>query len=380
MNSSANVDITTPNDEKNKTTSTSVGASGPPSMKSDMDSEPVEDQEACFHQRDPKLLDKSLFDPVWIPGDKNLPGDFPEELRQLVGLGEGLQTAGSLRSLFWLAGMDDAIDIIDDPTTKLEDHFEAVPLGTSIAGFLTNRYVEEQLLPESFHQRLLGFVYDAPRPRTFHVPPARIPDGVTARPTTVNIHSLYPWYRRQCFPESCKVQKIKHEKDELTWVSKAMRDDSFFTGRKSLLFRGVSLQGLEQSLSFFMSVYNGVNHTIEFGPAIYATPSIAYAKRYAGMHGAILVFNSPDSRNMVTWEPDMDDWKLLVAHHLGIKHRPQVPPQFDSADVIIGPVSRRLRMGSEGDLEQSDERQHAYASYNSCAKLASSLEGIIYVS
>lgn len=45
------------------------------------------------------------------------------------------------------------------------------------------------------------------------------------------------------------------------------------------------------------------------------------------------------------------------------------------------PVSRRLKMSSEGDHEQyNDTAQHAYASYHSCAKLAASLEGIIYVS
>ena len=156
---------------------------------------------------------------------------------------------------------------LENQTRKLED-LEAVPPGTSIAGFLINWYVEEQLLPESFHQRLLGFVYDAPRPCMFHVHTATIPGGITARPTTVNIHSLYPWHRRQCFPKSVRVQKIKHEKNEQTWVTNVKREnDNFLTGN-SLLFQGVSLQGLEQSLSFFIPVYNGVLHTNEFGPGI----------------------------------------------------------------------------------------------------------------
>lgn len=82
------------------------------------DSESVEDN---FQQRDPKYLDRNFFDPVWVPGDENLSGDFPEELHQLVGLG---------------------------PTRKLEDRLEAVPLGTSIAGFLINRYVDStRVLP-----------------------------------------------------------------------------------------------------------------------------------------------------------------------------------------------------------------------------------------
>lgn len=371
-------------DEKNKITSTSVSASGlASSMKSDIYSKPesIEDDETCFQQRDPKYLDRNLFDPVWVPGDDHLSGDFPEELHQLVGLGEGLQIAGSLRSLFWVAGMDDAINIIDDPTRKLEDRLEAVPLGTSIAGFLINRYVEEQLLPASFHQKLLGFEYDALQPpRTLYVQTATIPSAVTEMPATVDLHSLYPWHRQQCFPRSVRVLKIKHKKDEQTWVTDAKHENDDFLAGDGLLFRGVSLYGLEQCLSFFMPVFNGVNHTNEFGPGIYVTPSLAYAKRYAGRKGAVLVFRSPDLRNLVTWEPAIVDWKLLVAHHLGLKHRPEVPAEFESADAIIGPVSRRLRMSSEGDLQQSSDIQHAYASYRACERLAASLQGIVYIS
>lgn len=65
----------------------------PVAWKADIDSEPesIEDDKTSFQQRDPRYLDRNLFDPVWVPSDENLSGDFPEELHQLVGLGETVQ-------------------------------------------------------------------------------------------------------------------------------------------------------------------------------------------------------------------------------------------------------------------------------------------------
>lgn len=259
------------------------------SLDVDLETESTE-EERCFWPRDPKCIDEAPFYSVWVPGD-NVSRDFPDELRLLIGSGEGLQIAGSLRSLFWVAGMDDAIQIIEDPTTKLENCLEAVPLGTSIVGFLISRYFEEQLLPGSFQERSLGFEYDSPPPaRTGygHVA-ATIPSVVTKVPATVDLHGLYPWHRRRCFPQSVMVVKIRYRKDEQSWAAAAQHENRDLLEGRGLLFRGVSLHGLEQCLSLIMPVFNGVNHTNEFGPGIYVTPSLAYAKRYAGMRGAVLV-------------------------------------------------------------------------------------------
>lgn len=100
-------------------------------------------------------------------------------------------------------------------------------------------------------------------------------------------------------------------------ITNAKHENDSFLGN-SLLFGGVSLYSLEQCLSFSMPVFNRVNHTNKFGPGIYVTPSLAYAKHYAEIKRAVLVFRSPDLRNLATREPAVADWKLLVAHHLGL--------------------------------------------------------------
>ena len=119
--------------------------------------------------------------------------------------------------------------------------------------------------------------------------------------------------RQQCFSQSVIFLKIKHKKDEQTWVTDTKHENDGFLAGNGLLFRRVSLHGLEQSPSCFMPVYNRANHTNEFGPGTYVTPNLAYAKRYAGIKGAILVFRSPDSRNFVTWEPGIHDWETACS-------------------------------------------------------------------
>ena len=145
------------------------------------------------------------------------------------------------------AGCTGNLNQLENQTKKLEDRLEAVPPGTSIEGFLINRYVEEQLLPKSFHQRLLGFVY-RPGPAHFTFTRQQFLKGQQQL-----IYTLYPWHRRQCFPESVKVQKIKQEKNEQTWVTSAKHENDHFLTENSLLL-GASLYDFEQSLSFFMPV------------------------------------------------------------------------------------------------------------------------------
>ena len=329
--------------------------------------------------RDPKDINIDLFDPVWV-SEEEFPGELPEELREIVGSGEFIQMAGSLRSLFWIEGVDEAVEIIDDPTRKLEDCIEVVPVGTSVAGFLINRYVEEKLLPVSLEEKFLGLEYDTPDPPARHTVHARVPESVNRTATTAELCTLYyPWMRQRSWPRSVKALKIAHQKNSAKWVSDARRDHGDLLNKSGLLFRGLSLIGLEQSLSFFMPVISGTNHTNEFGPSIYVTPELEYAKQYAGMRGAIMVFRHPDTRDLEVWEPPTAEWRLLVAHHLELRHRPKVPPRFNTADVIIGPISQCRRMESEGDLQQMDTVQHSYASYRACEKLSASLIGIIYI-
>lgn len=87
----------------------------------------LEREERDYRPRDPNTIELDSFDPIWLP-DQEFPGDIPENLLEIVGSGHGIQAAGSLRTLFWVSGMDEAVEIIDDPTRKLDDCLEVVPL------------------------------------------------------------------------------------------------------------------------------------------------------------------------------------------------------------------------------------------------------------
>ena len=120
----------------------------------------------------------------------------------------------------------------------------------------------------------------------------------------------------------------------------------------------------------------------EFGSALYTTPCLMCAKRYAGRGGAIMVFCHEDTEDLEVWNLSLDEWKLVVGHYrLGLpyRHHEEVFAKFRKADIITGPVLRRLGMKANSDIEQTDDVQHAYRTYRSCERLASSLIGIIYI-
>jgi hypothetical protein len=122
--------------------------------------------------RDPAKLDLNCFDPVWIRGEFR--GDMPSDLREMVGDGHSsycllarelssanrhvllaLQMAGSLRTIFWLTGYDDIVEMIDDPAYRIEEELVAVPKGTRAAHFLLGRYLEAQKIPAAVENKLL---------------------------------------------------------------------------------------------------------------------------------------------------------------------------------------------------------------------------------
>lgn len=47
---------------------------------------------------------------------------------------ETAQVIGPLRSLAWLAGLDELVEAIDHPTYRIEDNIEVIPLGQAYCG------------------------------------------------------------------------------------------------------------------------------------------------------------------------------------------------------------------------------------------------------
>ena len=199
-----------------------------------------------IHTRDPNTIDLKNFDPIWFP-EHTIPGHVPKDLLEVVGTGHGIQAEGSLRSLFWVLGMDEAVDIIDDPTTKLNDCLEVVPFGVDIDGFLINRYIERDLLPLSLEDKRPGRYPSSPPTSKFPARTPKIPSMVTETPATVDLATL-DYLPGSEFAPSVKVLNIPNEKDDSAWASKAQDSYPDFLQQTGFVFRGVSLKDLEQAL------------------------------------------------------------------------------------------------------------------------------------
>ena len=83
--------------------------------------------------------------------------------------------------------------------------------------------------------------------------------------------------------------KIPHQKNSEAWavnVTNLHRDLLSATG---LLFRDVNINILEHSIRIPLLVISTNNFDNAFGTAVYVTPNLVYAKKFAGVHGAVLV-------------------------------------------------------------------------------------------
>ncbi|EDN06366.1 predicted protein [Histoplasma mississippiense (nom. inval.)] len=81
-----------------------------------------------FKVRLPEELDLTQFDAVWTSEDGYL-GDVPEELKDYLECTRGAQMIGSIRSIFWLDGIQEMVDAIYDPALVIEDEIAECPLG-----------------------------------------------------------------------------------------------------------------------------------------------------------------------------------------------------------------------------------------------------------
>lgn len=97
--------------------------------------------------KDEALLTQNGFDPIFIEG--KYPGEIPEAIADYLPEDRTKpywQMVGSNRSIFWIFGYNDIVDIIDDPACLLDDEIVGVPNGVHPASFLFARYASEDKL------------------------------------------------------------------------------------------------------------------------------------------------------------------------------------------------------------------------------------------
>ncbi|OAX79638.1 hypothetical protein ACJ72_06040 [Emergomyces africanus] len=306
-------------------------------------------------------MNLNAFDPVWMRSN-GYPGEIPEEITDMMGETCSMQMIGPIRSIFWLAGYDDLVKVVDDPAYVLEDEIMAVPPGCRAGPFLLNLLYEEGKIPkELYWQHEYPQADINVRVMPVHV---GIPRPVTDQIRPVALSELCQFVRPQNLPMSVQTLYMKHHKKRDVFCKQAkdhLGDD--IMNNPSVSFRGLSLISLEQILAFFIPTARSASFDHEFGPGIYTTSDFPLAKAYAGSNGAIMVFKNTDYHNLEVWRPQGAEWNSLVAawRRLPMKDI-RLPDQYKTADVIVGPMSIEQDRRPEPD---HNVIQQAHVSYRS---------------
>ncbi|KAE8356058.1 hypothetical protein BDV28DRAFT_145558 [Aspergillus coremiiformis] len=320
--------------------------------------------------------DHRRFEPVWDNEEGYPDGEIPPEIVEYLGENpesSHVQMAGPSRTIFHLCGRPDVVQMIDDPAYVIEDEIVVIPIGCFPSSFLLSRYQDEGIFP---WDHIPGLPVGAVRKSS-------IPASVTTSVTTQELKSLYPLSRSGTSDERIKVLRLTNIKNRETFASQVIAQFSDgLLARKDLLFRGLSLNALERSLSFFVPVIRSTNADNEFGPGIYATEDLKTAKDYAGVTGAIMVFTKPDTQDMNYWQPTDDEWKHLTAKWLGLSLSDiRVPEAYHTADIIEGPMSTdQAKAQKKSRFARPDTiNQTAFVSYHGCQLLRRELKAIIFL-
>lgn len=99
-----------------------------------------------------------------------------------------------------------------------------------------------------------------------------------------------------------------------------------------------------------------------------------------------MAFKDPALARASVWQPNLQGWKTWVSRWLAqpfkISHQEEAPPQYDTADFVLGairdfePNRPSVRLQLPG---QSDTTQLVAVSYQGCQILADSLFMIVFV-
>lgn len=212
-----------------------------------------------------------------------------------------------------------------------QDIVMRIPIGCSLWGFAVQRLAEEGTISQEEVARYFDHCEKQ----------CPLPDGVTENPTDMHPSEIYP----TCNPP---VNVPGECEDVETHTGKRQKNTCGCreVAKGSSLGKQLSLPRHKQVdcsafMDCFRPVVTGVNID-EFGSGHYVTPDLRYALKYAGRIGVLWVFRTPDVWELSVWRSSDDKWKELTAFllNLGLAGV-QLPTQFLSSDVIIGPVSER---------------------------------------
>lgn len=327
-------------------------------------------------ERDPQELVAAGFRPVWSFAD-GYPGPLPADVAEWIDpeLGTSSRFIGPMSSLFWLAGLDDLVDAIDNPTYTMSDEIINIPSNATIPS-MVNLLWEYGKIPSVVY----NIQFDLPQgPIVARPVRHEIPSIVTGSLSSYNLRELFPICRQRDLPRQVHSARVSWTKNSARLARDIERD---FTRalRGNLLYRALPTEALFSSMLFFIPVIASSNNDNEFGPGIYTTTSLEHALNYAAIKGALMVFQNPDFRNLNVSELSGDDWTFITSYFLRYptsNAREPLPSAFDDTDVIRGAISTAKR-GKGAARVPGPERQLVAVRYASCGALAVSLKMIIW--
>lgn len=225
------------------------------------ENDPVPD-EADFrwpYERDPLDLVAAGLCPVWSH-EHGYTGDEETMSEDLKDLMTPEMKSGPLKSLLWLAGLDDMVDAVDDPAFTITDEVLQVSMNTDIPFILRALHYAGKV-PDCVMQLLYG------RPTgklnsymqflLAYRPHEPIPSAVTTSPTNLDLTEVFPYGQNQnCnFPLQIRCLRVNWEKN-CARLSRQIEDKlngSVNNGRQ--LYRGLwSCQILDSQMMYLSPV------------------------------------------------------------------------------------------------------------------------------
>ncbi|KXG45191.1 uncharacterized protein PGRI_041040 [Penicillium griseofulvum] len=333
--------------------------------------------------RNHRNLVKHGFRPVWTSQEGYPEDEIPADIQEWLdenGQRRSAEIIGPLRSLAWLAGLDELVQAIDHPAYVIEDDIEVIPFGVGLLWPL-NRREEEGTVPPTIWAKASGnnpTVVSSPFVTTA---PSTTPAAIKGSLETHSLRDLYPASRAQA-SDHVKCVKIRFDKN-INWLEADIRK---LVGAplesENLWFRGLGLNALESTLALFIPERTSHNSDNELGPGFYTASTLQYALEYVRIGGAVMVFKDPALHSTKVWELDSQPWTAWIARwkhlQLAIAHDP-IPGEYRTADFIKGAISSRGRELGRGVPTPSEVTQLVACSYEGCKALRDSLEMIIFV-
>ncbi|CAI7590803.1 unnamed protein product [Penicillium bialowiezense] len=338
--------------------------------------------------RNPANLKRHGLRPVWTSQDGYPDTPIPSDIMEYLDEDKtrtGAWFVGPLKSLAWLAGLDELVEACDSPAFTIEDTIEVVPFGAElmwpIEWHIEQNRISSRIADRVFPDRPWAKLHDIPAPVQ-----EGCPEGVKDVPTLFPLNEITGASRLQRPAGQILCARIKSNKNlnilerQIDLMMDGMAQSS------QLWFRALSVPALKSTLALFVPQTSGNNSDNEFGPGFYTTKSLGHSLNYLrdGV-GAVMVFKDPALTGTSVWQPDLQEWEAWVsrwlARSLEIARQP-APSEYNTADFILGAIGdsqpKRRRVRRQVPV-QSDRTQLVAVSCHGCQKLADSLHLVIFV-